>query len=270
MIFAPLAQLARLWRALIAYIDGLGAILTDDTLAHELDDPYVRAYAERYIIMAEDGIAILTTQRPRELLGLPFQRIETRQPGPLTHPRSRESLMARHARMLASLGSIERAAQKRAVRIRREAQQSPLRLDAPHRSTSPSLQQLEAIHRSLASPTPQEWGRLIARPCAQDGGARVCTRPAFTFVIPESNPRALRSHVRGRAHVRYPCTAVLRAPATGGVSTSPAKHCAFDIQFRAFAPTTVSFVSPIFRTCVTTWQNSSAKPWTSSISLGSL
>ncbi len=39
MIFAPLGGLAPLWRALIADFDGLGAILTDDTLVHELDDP---------------------------------------------------------------------------------------------------------------------------------------------------------------------------------------------------------------------------------------
>jgi hypothetical protein len=105
---------------------------------------------------------------------------------------------------------------------------------------------LEAIHRSLAR---------------KAEGARICARPvAFTFAIPGSNPRALRSHVRGRAHVRYRPTAVFRAPAAGGVSASPAKHCAFDIQFRAFAPTIVSFVSATFRTCVTTWQNYSDKP----------
>jgi hypothetical protein len=178
MIFAPLGRLARLWRALIAYIDGLGAILADDTLAHELDDPHVRAFAERYIAMAEDGIAILITQRTRELLGLPFQRIETRQPAHLPHPPSRKHLLARHARMLALLGSIERAAQRRAARIRRE--QSPLRL-APSAQSSTlcvdpaSLRLVEANHRAsfnvqIASLSAQHWGRWHARTCAHDGG----------------------------------------------------------------------------------------------------
>ena len=38
-LIADWRGLAPLWRALIADFDGLGAILTDDTLVHELDDP---------------------------------------------------------------------------------------------------------------------------------------------------------------------------------------------------------------------------------------
>jgi len=170
MIFSPLGELARLWRALIAYVDGLNAILTDEDLSQDLDDPHARAFAERYIAMAEDGIAILVAQRTRELLGLPFERIETRQPAHLPHPPSRKHLLARHARMLASLTTIERAAQKRAQRIRREHEASPLRLAPTAQATSPSLRLVEANHRRLASTTPQEWGRWLARPCAQDGG----------------------------------------------------------------------------------------------------
>ena len=63
----------------------------------------------------------------------------------------------------------ERLAYLRAERLKREREASPLRLDASHRSTSPSLRLVEATHRSLASTTPQEWGRWIARACAQDG-----------------------------------------------------------------------------------------------------
>ena len=168
MIFAPLGELARLWRALIAYVDGLNAILTDESLSEDLDDPHARAWAERYIAMAEDGIAILITQRTSELLGLPFQRIETRQPAHLPHPRSRKHLMARHARMLASLGSIERAAHKRAARIRREA--NPLRLAPSAQSTSPMLRMVEDSVRLLEVLHRRRRGRWIGASSRRDGG----------------------------------------------------------------------------------------------------
>ena len=180
MIFAPLGELARLWRALIAYVDGLNAILTDESLSEDLDDPHARAWAERYIAMAEDGIAILITQRTRELLGLPFQRIETRQPAHLPHPPSRERLMARHARMLASLGSIERAAQTRAARIRREA--SPIRLAPSAQSTSPACGG-GGLRASALSPPPRSArGRWIGASARRDGGgSRARGPPSHTI-----------------------------------------------------------------------------------------
>jgi hypothetical protein len=46
----------------------------------------------------------------------------------------------------------------------------------------------------------------------------------------------------------------------GGFSGGPAKHCAIAIHEIAVSPTTFSVVSAIFRTCVTTWQNSTALP----------
>ena len=192
MIFAPLGELARLWRALIAYVDGLNSILTDESLSEDLDDPHARAWAERYIAMAEDGIAILVAQRTSELLGLPFQRIETRQPAHLPHPRSRERLMARHARMLTSLATIERAAHKRTARIRRERGESPLRLAPSAQSTSPAfgaihlprLRRWRASSKRTESSTALRAGEVDRRVFAPRRRGQRCPRAAFKLRLP--------------------------------------------------------------------------------------
>jgi hypothetical protein len=54
----------------------------------------------------------------------------------------------------------------------------------------------------------------------------------------------------------------VRCPGLGGSSGPPAKHCAIAIHRVAVSPTTRSLVSAILRPCVTTWQNSLARPST--------
>jgi len=202
MIFAPLGELARLWRALIAYVDGLNSILTDESLSEDLDDPHARAWAERYIAMAEDGIAILITQRTSELLGLPFQRIETRQSAHLPHPPSRKHLMARHARMLASLGSIERAAHKRAARIRRERGESPLRLAPAAQSTSPACGGGGLRANALSPPPRSARGRWIGASSRRDGGGGHARGPPSRFDCRLPIPHCLERYAFENAPAR--------------------------------------------------------------------
>ncbi len=100
-------------------------------------------------------------------------------------------------RLVTRFEDYERLAQKRAESLRVE--QNPLRLAATLQSTSPMLCKVEANHRALfaaqiASLTPQEWGRWIARPCAQDGGGLAQPRgpppPARFHESTVTNPEA--------------------------------------------------------------------------------
>src|SRR5687767_3167035 len=58
-------------------------------------------------------------------------------------------------------------------------------------------------------------------------------------------------------------------PGAGGATGGPAKHCAIDIHSCATSPLIRSEVSAMLRVCVTTWQNSPAKPSTQLRSSGS-
>ena len=98
-------------------------------------------------------------------------------------------------RLLEKVDDYERLAHLRATRLKREAEQYPLRLAATLQSTSPALCAMEANRLRLfdvqiASTCAQHWGRWIARPCAQDGGGGAFPRgpptPHCLFPIPYS------------------------------------------------------------------------------------
>ena len=87
-----------------------------------------------------------------------------------------------------------------------------------------------------------------------DGGRRIVGhQPGIARNIRRQYRRqALRDALLGHA--------VLRVPGAGGSWAAPAKHWALAIQAVALGPVTLSLVSAILRVCVTTWQNSSARP----------
>jgi hypothetical protein len=87
-------------------------------------------------------------------------------------------------RLVAKFDDYERYAVKRAERLKREdttippsLRDSPLRLDAPHRATSPGFAGGgPTTHTDLEVLPRQRRGRWIARPCAQDGGGCALAR----------------------------------------------------------------------------------------------
>ncbi len=94
-------------------------------------------------------------------------------------------------RLVLRFDDRERLAQRRAERLQRETSESPLRLDVSHQSTFPMLCMEEEKHSCLASLTPQEWGRWIARSCAQDGGG--------LFAQPRGPPQTPMSEIKPSA-----------------------------------------------------------------------
>ncbi len=169
LIYSPLRPLLRLWRVVVYFLRNF------DVLLEAQFDRYAytaagRKELEAAIAFGEDGINLMIYARTCELLGI----VPVIKRGPVfqeaASPRPIAELMARHARMIDLLRTFEHRAQQRAMRIRREIEQNPLRLDASHQSTSPMLcmvedavVMLEVLHR-------RRRGRWIARPSAQDGG----------------------------------------------------------------------------------------------------
>ena len=137
-----------------------------------------RRRIEAYIARCEDWIQFLIQARAAEIAGINLTFVEAKRSEFWTPhvPRDWASLMQRYARLRASFNNIERLAKRRAARMKRERAANPLRLDAPHQSTSPALCAVEANDRCVASTSALHWGRWIARPCAQDGGGRAHAR----------------------------------------------------------------------------------------------
>jgi len=161
---------------------GFGLFQDEETLHLMADDPDYCATVTAALADAHTKLDLFVYLRACEIASL---RSRARDFTPnRTAPRSGrtpQGCWSVFRRLVLRFEDRERLAQKRAEHLQRETSNSPLRLDASHQSTSPSLRLVEATHRCLASPSAQHWGRWIARPCAQDGGG--------LFAQPRGPPR---------------------------------------------------------------------------------
>ena len=143
----------------------------EETLRLMADDPDYCATVTAALADAHTKLDLFVYLRACEIAGL-RSRARDFTPNRTTtrSGRTPQDCWSVFRRLVIRFEDRERLAQKRAERLVRETNESPLRLRTACASTSPSLRLVEATHRALASLTPKEWVRWIARPCAQDGG----------------------------------------------------------------------------------------------------
>ena len=137
-------------RPLLWYYHRLGGFLRDaiwwfeddDWCLALLDDPVSRARIEGMLVDAERCLDIAIGLRTRELLGLPMPATRRLGIGGFHRqhtPPSLVRLAARLDRLIDRHNAIERLAQLRARRLRREIAAAPVRLEADHRPARPAL-----------------------------------------------------------------------------------------------------------------------------------
>ncbi len=176
-ILFPLDPVAQLREVTRYFISGIIDMLANPAWIEEFAIyPDARAMLEGMIASAEEGIKLLIHERACQILGLPYHYTRRPQEHPPRRARAMSDITARLTRVLALQDRLEPLAQRRAMRMRRELEQNPLRLAPSAQSTSPSLRLVEARRRCVASLPPQEWGRWHARACAHDGGGPVQPR----------------------------------------------------------------------------------------------
>ena len=210
-ILFPLDPVARLREITRDYINAIVTCLEDPHRREMIaDTPHLRAKLEADIAALEHGIHLLIHERARQILGLPYTytpRIpspEPRRARPLTQ------IIARLGRMAALFHNLERLAQRRATRMKRELEENPLRLAPSAQSTSPAHCAEQENHLRVSSSSASRWGRWIARPCAQDGGGAALPRappqtPTANCPLPIAPVATrLRSHPHQNGHTASP------------------------------------------------------------------
>ena len=152
-------------RPLLWYYHRLGHFLDvailclrhDDYCLWLFDNPKARAGFESKLVDAERCLEIAIAWRVREILGLPMPATTRMGIGGfhrLHSPTSLVRLAARLDRLVDRYNAIERLAQLRAARIKREMEQAPVLLVADHRpqDVQPSLMMIAVLSPlSLAS-----------------------------------------------------------------------------------------------------------------------
>ena len=153
-----------------------------------------RAKLESCICFLEYAMQVLIHDRTRQMLGLRYVYSPLQDKPHIRHPKSLDQLLKRLAQLARDFHHLDAIAAKRADRMRRERDSTPLRLAATPQSTSPSLRLVEANHRrpldvQIASTTSQKWGRWIGASSRRDGGgacafARGPPTPYCLFLTP--------------------------------------------------------------------------------------
>ncbi|MDP3492893.1 MAG: hypothetical protein Q8R82_07250 [Hyphomonadaceae bacterium] len=205
----PIARLREITRDYISQIMGWLDDPFDVEEIHHRED--LREILEAHIITAEHGVQLLITERARQIAGLPFIYTARIAPPYLRRTKSLSRLLKRLTNLARLFHNLEQLAHRRAERIIRE-RGCPLRLDATHQSTSPALRAEEENHLrgfavQISSSSPKDWGRWIARPCAQDGGGRYARGPPTLQNFQKPNPAPTRTHPRERPRLTSPCPA---------------------------------------------------------------
>ena len=155
-------------------------------------------------------------------------------------------------RLLVKFDDRERCAAKRAERLKREdttippsLRDNPLRLDAPHRSTSPGFAGGElrgrcaflVLHR-------QRRGRWIARSCAQDGGGCASSRGCLRTRGPPLTSLACRLPTASQLPARPPPHALIperrHLLARRQQNPAPAPQLQLVVKIPALAPPAVN------------------------------
>ena len=136
----------------------------DEAIIRMKDDPDQCLIVSAGLADAHTKLDLLIYLRACEILGIRSRAKDfTPNRTASRSGRTPQACWTSFRRLVTRFEDYERLAQKRAEALRSE--QSPFRLAATLQSTSPMLCMVEANHHCLASLTPQEWGRWIARPC---------------------------------------------------------------------------------------------------------
>ena len=181
-ILFPLDPVARLREVTRDYLGEIGSWLENPLCLDDLrTDPQLCALLEAHIIVAEYGVHLLIHERARQLAGLPFIYTPRLSLPERRRARPLHEVFARLSRLAKLFDNLDRLAHRRAQRMRLELNANPVRLDASHRSISPSLRLVEANHRSsfniqIASISAQHWrgqraALTIGASSRRDGGA---------------------------------------------------------------------------------------------------
>ena len=180
-ILFPLDPVAQLREVTRYFISGIIDMLADAEWLAEFEDYHdARAMLEGMIASAEEGIKLLIHERACQILGMPYWYVARPREYPPRRGRAMSDITARLTRVHILQDRMEYLAQRRAQRMRQELEANPLRLAPSAQSTSPAPCAVESNHRRLTATTPEEWGRWIARPCAQDGGGSRVRGPPHT------------------------------------------------------------------------------------------
>jgi hypothetical protein len=188
-------------RPLLWYYHRLGRLLEvailqlqdDDYCLWLFDNPKARAWFEGVLVDGERCLEIAIAYRVREILSLPmpatprigiggFHRIHT--PSSLLH------LAGRLDRLVDRYNAIERLAQLRAARIRREMDEAPVLLVADHRPANPNPTLLSLL---LSSPF------FFFPPAATSTGQRIRGPPRPGSIAKIQPAPTRRHHLRDRA-----------------------------------------------------------------------
>ena len=188
-ILFPLDPVARLREVTRDYLSEIMGWLDDPLDVQEIAQrPDWLEILEAHIIVAENGVELLITERARQIAGLPFIYTPRMAPPYLRKVKSLSRLLKRITQLARLFHNLEHLAARRAERLQREQATSPLRLAATLQSTSPafhavedSVLLLEVLHR-------RRRGRWIARPCAQDGGGSIQPRGPPLTSISQNQP----------------------------------------------------------------------------------
>mgnify|MGYP000440955489 CR=1 FL=1 len=171
------------------------AFFADPEACQELEDnPYACAVFSAGLLGAHSKLDFLIHLRALEIAGLTWRGPNwTPCKSPHHSDRTPEACWRRFRQLILRFEQVERLAQLQAARIKQERGACPLRLDAPHQATSPSLRLVEASDRCVASTSAPHWrgqraALTIARPCAQDGGGRASARGPPSQQFPKIQP----------------------------------------------------------------------------------
>jgi len=233
-ILFPLDKVARSREFMRAWLQKIVSWVTDpediEGFAYWTDD---RAKLEGHICALEYAMQVLIHERAREMLGLPFIFFPRQRNPHIRHPKSMHQLFKRLAQSARNFDNLDKLAARRAERMKREGatlgpslRDSPLRLDAPHRSTSPTLCVVEDANTALEVLPRQRRGRWRAHACARDGGGCASSRGCLRTRGPPLNS------IYCRLPTAYRLTATCEnAPARPAAATP-------------FTPPTAMLVSP--------------------------
>jgi len=126
----PRDPVAAMTEAMRFFLGSLLARLEDaETLLQLQNDPRERASLEAAIASAEDGINLIIHHRARQILGLRLTHIPANTEHPPHCARPLHEVLARFERAVSLYENIERLAQRRAQRMKREMADNPLDLD---------------------------------------------------------------------------------------------------------------------------------------------
>ena len=182
---------------------GFALFADDETLAALAGDPDHCAGVHAALADAHTKLDLMIYLRACEIAGV---RCQSRGFEPnRTTTRSRhtpDTCWRSFRRLVHRFDDRERLAHLRAERLQREQAQSPLRLDASDRSTSPMLLMVEDLSVMRDVLHRLRRGRWIARACAQDGGGSLRTRgPPPKLRCSKSNHAPRKLSFRGRTRV---------------------------------------------------------------------